>query len=184
MEYPNSGGEKVKRELLIGCGNAHDKRMVLPGDSSEWENLTTLDHDPDCDPDVLHDLNHTPYPFEDNEFDEIHAYEVLEHLGRQGDYVAFFEQFSELWRILKPGGVLIATVPSLTSAWIWGDPGHTRQISPESLIFLSQKRYEQIGQTAMTDYRTIYKADFDLISAQDNGNNFSFALRAVKGGTE
>jgi hypothetical protein len=176
----------MKRELLIGCGNERDKRMSLVPSDVNWSNLTTLDHDPDCDPDVLWDLGNVPYPFfQDNEFDEIHAYEVLEHLSQQGDYAAFFEQFSEFWRIMKPDGLFFATVPSLRSEWLWGDPGHTRAISSGSLVFLSQKQYAaQIGKTAMTDYRRIYKADFDTVSMNDDGMNFSFVLRAVKGGAE
>jgi hypothetical protein len=30
--------------------------------------------------DVVHDLNTFPYPFRDNEFDEILAYSILEHV--------------------------------------------------------------------------------------------------------
>lgn len=107
--------------------------------------------------------------------------EVLEYLGRQGDYIAFFAQFSEFWRILKPNGLLIATVPALRSEWFWGDPGHTRAITSGNLVFLSQKQYAaQIGMTAMSDYRRVYKADFDVIAQNDNVMAFSFVLMAVK----
>lgn len=174
----------MKRELLVGCGNKRDKRIVLTGDTAEWSSLTTLDHDPDCDPDVLWNLNVLPLPFSDNEFDQIHAYEVLEHCGAQGDYVAFFALFSEFWRILKHGGVLAATVPSLKSEWLWADPGHVRAISQGSLVFLSQNQYkDQIGKTAMTDYRSVYKADFETVYAHDDMSAFYFVLKAIKGGS-
>lgn len=175
----------MKKELLIGCGNKLGKRLKLSQEGdNDWSNLTTLDHDRDCNPNVIWDLNECPYPFPDNEFDEVHAYEVLEHLGRQGDYKSFFAQFSEIWRILKPGGYLLATVPSPSSEWVWGDPGHTRKISPGSLVFLSQRQYrEQIGYTPMTDYRSVYKADFDLHSCGEISETFWFILRAEKGGS-
>ena len=117
-------------ELLIGCGNSREKRVydniiVKP----EWNELVTLDIDPMCNPDVTHDLDVLPYPFEDNTFDEIHAYEVLEHCGHQGDWIFFFQQFTELWRILKPKGVLVGSCPNWDSPWAWGDPGHRRIIS-------------------------------------------------------
>jgi len=71
-------GGTIKTELLIGCGNSRDKRLMRLGDTKEWSCLTTLDFSPDAKPDVIHDLEVLPYPFEDNSFDEIHAYEVLE----------------------------------------------------------------------------------------------------------
>jgi hypothetical protein len=65
-------------ELLIGCGNDRKKKVRFSEVPDEWTNLTTLDIDPEAKPDVVHDLNVLPYPFEDNQFTEIHAYEVLE----------------------------------------------------------------------------------------------------------
>ena len=73
----------------------------------EWVNLVTLDIDPNCNPDIICDLNELPYPFKDNTFNEIHGYEVLEHCGTQGDYQYFFAQFTEFWRILKPEGMFL-----------------------------------------------------------------------------
>lgn len=167
-------------ELLIGCGNRREKVVYRPGNEA-FTNLVTLDIDPDCGADVVHDLDVLPYPFADDTFDEIHASEVLEHTGRQGDWRFFFAQFSEFWRILKPGGWLCASCPSVTSRWVWADPGHTRVLQPESLVFLHQPTYAaDVGKTAMTDYRGVYRADFDPVFVNDDGENFKFALAAVK----
>lgn len=168
------------RELLIGCGGKRAKGLSPKG-RTQFENLTTLDIEPSHHPDVVHDLNILPWPFEADTFDEVHAYEVLEHIGMQGDYKSFFAHFSEIWRILKPGGLLCATCPSLRSGWLWGDPGHTRTITMESLTFLVQPEYDrQVGVTAMSDYRGIYKADFDNEFLNDDATFLRFILRAVK----
>lgn len=169
------------RELLIGCGNNRSKK-VRHGDLSEdWKNLTTLDIDPDSKPDVLHDLNVLPYPFGDNEFDEIHAYDTLEHFGRQGDWRGFFAQFSEFYRILKPDGVLIATVPMWDSPWAWGDPGHTRVITRGSVLFLDQKFYEdEVGKTNLTDYRHVYQGCLRLVAENEMEHQYGFILQAIK----
>jgi len=176
--------EKTKdqyRELLIGCGTRREKIIQLK-DRTEWHNLTTLDIMESHNPDVVWDLNNLPLPFKDNYFDEIHAYEVLEHCGQQGDYKFFFNQFSDFWRILKPKGVICITVPAKASMWVWGDPGHTRVIAEETVAFLSQKIYDQVGDSPITDYREIYKADFEAIYVRTNYEiqQLHLVLEAIK----
>ena len=170
-----------RKELLIGCGNSREKRIFAAGEQ-QWGGLVTLDFYPECRPDVVHDLNVLPYPFADAEFDEIHAYEVLEHCGRQGDWRFFFDQWTEFWRIVKPGGYFCGTCPHRTSPWAWGDPSHTRIVGLEQLVFLSQKEYErQVGTMAMSDFRHYYKADWQLVWEQlDADLTQRFVLRAVK----
>lgn len=169
-------------ELLLGSGNNITKRITFKEIPPDWsDDLVTLDIDPRCHPQVVHDLRNPVLPFPDNRFDEIHAYEVLEHTGQQGDWKLFFEQFNEFWRVLKPGGWFIATCPMWDSPWSWSDPGHSRIISKHTLTFLSQKEYEiQIGKTAMTDYRAWYKGDFELFAAQESEHQVGFVLRAIK----
>jgi len=177
----NAGGT-IKTELLIGCGNSRDKRIHGREDTPKWHNLITLDISEDCRPDVVHDLEELPYPFGDNTFDEIHAYEVLEHTGTQGDWRFFFDQFAELHRILKPNGMLIGTAPRWDSMWAWGDPSHKRVISRATLTFLNQAEYEkQIGKTSMTDFRDYWKQDFQLVWYDETERDtFKFALKANK----
>lgn len=166
-------------ELLLGCGSNRTKKLWVQG-RADWSALVTLDIVESHKPDVVHDLN-VDLPFPDDSAEEIHAYEVLEHCGSQGDYKFFFRQFSDFWRVLKSGGFLIGTVPSITSPWAWGDPSHTRVIPKESFVFLVQPEYErQVGVTAMSDFRSIYKADFDIVHLNDNGVFLEFVLRAVK----
>lgn len=168
------------KELLIGCGSSRDKRVHIVG-KEKWNNLVTLDKNPDHKPDVVWDLEVMPLPFEDDSFDEIHAYEVLEHCGRQGDYRFFFRQFEEFHRILKPNGKLVATVPTPTSPWAWGDPSHTRIFPKEWLIFLRQDSYEeQIGKTSLSDFRNIYKADFEVLMAEEQNDTLYFIIEAIK----
>ena len=66
------------------------------------------------------------------------------------------------------------------STWAWSDPGHTRVISRGSLIFLSQAEYSQVGRTAITDYRSIYKADFKPLAFEEKEHTFGFILEAIK----
>lgn len=191
------------RELLLGCGHSREKRLVVPGTGLNWRGLVTLDINPFVGADAIADLSScTQWVLQqynpsvprglgersaciaESSFDEIHAYEVLEHIGQQGDAAAFFGQFTELWTILKPGGYLCATVPSRFSPWLWGDPSHRRAILPESLVFLDQTQYQrQLDgpvKTPMSDFRHLYKADFRHIDHSDDRSTFSFILQAVK----
>jgi hypothetical protein len=168
-------------ELLIGCGNSRAKVMSIPG-RNEWTGLVTLDQMSDCGADIVHDLNELPYPIASNRFHEIHAYDVLEHCGKQGDWRYFFAQWSEFHRILAPGGLFFGICPKADSPWAWGDPSHTRIISRECLTFLSQEAYRaNVGTNAMSDFRSVYKADFRVVYASDYpGGRHSFVLEAIK----
>lgn len=167
-------------ELLIGAGSRREK-IVSPTKDLEWRQLVTLDNNPLHRPDVLWDLNQRPLPFEDEAFDEIHAYEVLEHLGKGiGDHESWFAEWTEWWRLLKPGGYLCGSSPALTSRWLWGDPSHRRVVSAETMTFLNQPAYtDQVGKTPMSDFRNIYQADFDVYGHEREGS-FFFMARAVK----
>lgn len=169
-------------ELLIGCGSNRDRKITVGG-RAEWSALTTLDMNGDHNPDVIHDLDVLPYPFADNTFDEIHAYDVLEHQGQQGDWKFFFAQWSEFWRILKPDGLFCGICPKALSPWAWGDPGHTRIIAPEHIGYLSQAEYvRQVGITPITDYRFCYKADFEPMAKDEATlpHAWQFVLKALK----
>lgn len=170
------------KELMLGAGSSKERKVYDQGEEKKpFKNLVTVDFEASHNTDVVHDLNITPWPFADNEFDEIHAYEVLEHLGQQGDFRSFFAQFMEIWRILKPGGRLYATCPMWDSPWAWGDPGHTRIITKHSLVFLSQDQYkQQIGKTAMADYRAFFTGDFKIIAAQEAKDTLAFVIEAIK----
>lgn len=169
-----------RRELMIGCGGRREKHVSYEGMPPVFQDLVTLDIEPAHKPDVVWDLNVLPYPFADAEFDEIHAYEVLEHCGRQGDIAFFFAQWSEFYRILKPGGLFCGSVPMWDNEWAWADPGHTRVIAPKSLMFLEQKFYEtQVGKTAASDYRSMWKGDFTCVGMQESGVQFFFILKKL-----
>jgi SAM-dependent methyltransferase len=125
--------------------------------------------------------NKNRLPFESHTFDEVHAYEVLEHIGTQGVVESFFWPFAEIHRVLKPGGYLAGTCPNVISRWAWGDPGHRRIIGPEQLVFLDQTEYQkQVGVTPMTDYRGIWTHDFERVAQSIDAETFVFVLRAHK----
>ena len=164
-------------DLLLGAGKNRQRKF---GPKKDWDKLITLDMNEAHKPDVVWNLEHLPLPFEDNQFDSVSAFDVMEHIGQQGDWKFFFRQWSDIWRILKPGGHFCGISPDIESRWAWGDPGHSRVVIPESLIFLSQPEYDQVGISAMTDYRFCYKADFERVHLEIKDGLFFYMLQAVK----
>ena len=153
--------------LVLGAGNSSALHVTPDGTTDRERTAVRLDIDPGCVPDVTFDLvrlhDGERLPFDDAAFDEIHAYEILEHYGRLGDWRGFFREWSEFYRVLKPGGHFCGSVPWWRSAWAFGDPGHCRVIQPEMFVFLSQDEYaRQVGKTPMTDYRDVWQGDFVL----------------------
>jgi len=169
----------MSRALLLGAGNSPKLKYGVGLEPVPTE-VVTLDMDAATKPDILWDLEKRPWPAKPNSFDQIHAYEVLEHLGRQGDWRGFFDDFAQIYRLLKPGGYLVFTCPLPESVWAWGDPGHTRIISLESISFLDQDHYAQVGKTASTDYRGYWKGNLKLVAHQKTEHNLFAILQAVK----
>jgi len=81
------------------------KKLNLGSGEDKKEGYINIDFNPLAEPDVNHDLNQLPYPFEANTFDEVVAFHIIEHLDKP------FEIMKELHRILKPGGLLHIKVP-------------------------------------------------------------------------
>lgn len=76
--------------------------------------------------DVVHDLDVHPYPILDDQFVEILALDVFEHIA---DVVGAMD---ECWRLLKPGGQMIVRGPSVNSPNLWSDVTHRRAFAPHA----------------------------------------------------
>lgn len=107
-------GEKV---LHIGPG-----KKVLPG-------AVTIDILDLPGVQIVHDLDVLPWPFEDNTFDVIFAHSVFEHLD---DQVAIM---SEMWRILKPKGRMVITVPHFRCTDAFTDSTHKHFFTTRSMDY-------------------------------------------------
>ena len=104
-------------KLNIGCG---------PDVKKDYVNLDIL-HMKGVD--VVHDLNKYPYPFKDEEFEEILCSSVLEHLDDIG------KAMKEIHRILKKNGKVKIIVPHFTSSNAYTDPTHKHWLGYFSFDF-------------------------------------------------
>ncbi len=83
--------------------------------------------------DIIHNLNNFPYPFDDDEFDEIYLDNVLEHLD---DVLLVME---EVHRICKPGGMVKVIVPYFRSVWAFIDPTHKHYFTVDSFAYFDPR---------------------------------------------
>ena len=128
-EFNEDEMSKEPRILDLGCGNK--KRPGAIG----------VDRNERTQADIIHDLNHFPYPFEDSSFDEIYLDNTLEHLD---DVMRVME---EVYRICSPGGVVKVIVPYFRSLWAHIDPTHKHFFTVESFAYFDPdhiicKRYD------------------------------------------
>jgi len=110
--------------LHLGCGP-----HKLKSDKGKVVGLDIVDL-PGVD--VVHNLDKTPWPFKDNEFDSICAPHVIEHLH---DTLPAIE---EIWRITKPGGIVDIAVPHFSSPNAFGDPTHKSYFSLVSFDYFTE----------------------------------------------
>jgi SAM-dependent methyltransferase len=110
------------RVLDIGCGT-----NKVPG-------AIGMDVNPRTAADVIHDLDDLPYPFADDEFDEVIGRHVIEHVH---DPMAVM---SELHRITRAGGIVKLVAPHWTNPDFATDLTHRNHLNSYSFRNLTDDR--------------------------------------------
>lgn len=111
------------------------------------EGFINVDKCAEVNPDVLWDLNNFPYPFEDNSFNEITAYSILEHIDNT------IKVMEEIHRIAKPGTLIEITVPYWDGYGFASDPTHKSMFTEHTFTFFTGK----------ADYSFITTAKFEIV---------------------
>lgn len=107
-------------KLNLGAGKLDVRKDCINLDITNYLNI-----------DVVWDLNKLPLPFKDKEFNEILAYSILEHVN----YVSLMD---ELYRILKPNGIIRIRVPHFTYCEAYGDPTHINHFSYMTFFYFTK----------------------------------------------
>jgi len=162
------------RCLYLGCGL--DKKESTP--EEEWVNV---DIRPEVKPDLVWDMEKTPYPFRDGEFDLVLLKDSLEHVGfhRVDDVIR------EVKRILKPGGRLVIQCPDLeaiavkvildpklgsdykaVSFWVYGEQDY-------------EHNYHKSGFTMRAMRRLLKSHGFVVLKIESDGGT-NMIVEAVK----
>lgn len=164
----------MKRVLLLGCGTSRERKLRLsPNDAKDFSDcdLVTVDMDPNCNPTYVRDLPKLPAEIRSiATFDEIHAYDSLEHWGVQGDWKGWIDEMGRYHDILKVGGRFFSITPMGEDRF--ADPGHTRFISTNWFNILCNDYYDERAAQGQHggDYRWYWKKNFKRIGMQFIGD--------------
>lgn len=117
--------------MKINAGSGHNK----------LDGYINIDNQTAYNPDIVHDLNITPWPFEDNSVEEIILCHTLEHLGEKTE--TYLKIWQEMYRILQPDGIVNITVPHWLCENFFHDPTHCRVVTPTGInMFDNERNYQ------------------------------------------
>ncbi|HKV40709.1 MAG TPA: methyltransferase domain-containing protein, partial [Blastocatellia bacterium] len=102
--------------------------------SAKIAGAIAMDANPRADAGVIHDYDDLPYPFADNQFNEVLAFELIEHVR---DPMAVM---AELHRITRPRGVVKVVTPHWTNPDCASDLTYRNHISSYSFRNLTEDR--------------------------------------------
>ena len=132
----------MRNHLDLGCG-------LFPKNPFGYENLFGIDirssnnkkNDATI---VVANLAMESIPFPDNYFDSVSAYDFFEHVPRTAiDFSAkssrfpFVELMDEIWRVLKPNGILYSVTPAFPSEKAFRDPTHVNIITKKTYRYFT-----------------------------------------------
>lgn len=125
------------------------KRINLGSGNDYREGWVNVDENEHVKADIRHNLNLYPYPFSDNEFEEVLASHVIEHLDDPLDFL------QEIYRIAKPGARVTIRCPHFSCNWI--HPRHKSAISTKLFDFLANDSTERYLEADFKVEKVVFK---------------------------
>lgn len=116
-------------KLNLGCGFDH-RDGYLNADSFQ-----------ECKPDVLINIEETPWAFRDNAYQHILLKHVLEHVGQT--YSSFKAIMQELYRITANQGTIEIHIPHFRHDSFWSDPTHVRAFTLLTFQMMSKAQNDE-----------------------------------------
>ena len=142
------------KKLNMGCG--FNKL------SDHWN----VDIESRCNPDQVLDLEQTPWPYEDNFFDKIHADTILERLGQ--DPKVFTNIIKEMYRVSKPGAEWFIRAPHHRCDLFWENYTNVRPITEQTFKLFDQKINHKSIERKLNDstFGIYYNIDLEVFDCR------------------
>lgn len=117
------------RRLNLGCG------------FDRLEGFLNVDHFQECSPDILMNIEITPWSLPSDHFEKVLIKHVLEHVG--ADFPTFTRVMQELYRVCVHGAEIEIHVPHYRHDTWWSDPTHVRAFTPLTFRMMSRLQNDE-----------------------------------------
>lgn len=145
------------KQINLGCGNT-------PMEGYTNHDLTK--HRKEID--IAFDLDKTPWPLKDNEWDLVNADDVLEHLE---DVV---KTMNEIWRILKPEGQFKCKVCG------YGNPAYHIDITHHRAFHFASMDYFDPTTEIGKEYSYYTDKKWRILETHTHRKNYYFTMKPIK----
>ena len=158
------------KTLEVGCGEGYGVAILAP-QATEYQAVDKFQTDLDryiADHPNVHfqQTSVPPFPFQDNYFDSLVSFQVIEHIEEDEELV------SEMYRVLKKGGKLVLTTPNIKMS-LTRNPWHIREYTVSQLEKLMKKYFPKVemkgvyGNQKVMDYYERNKSSVQKITRFD-----------------
>lgn len=133
----------------MGCG------------SRKLAGFVNVDAYPGAEPDVVFDLETTPWPWPSGCAEEVRFIHSMEHMG--ADAKVFLAIIKELYRICAPDAEVVIHVPHPRHDNFVGDPTHVRAITPQTLSMFDRTLNDQWKAAGGANTPLAYMTGVDFV---------------------
>lgn len=147
-------------KLNLGCGF---KKL-----NDHWN----VDIEKVCNPDQVLDIELTPWPYEDNFFEKIHADNILEHVGQNPKI--FTNIMKEMYRVSQDQAEWFIRIPHHRCDLMWDDYTHVRVLTEKTFRMFDQKFNFATIDAKLSDsiYGIYHGVDLEVYDAKYNLVNY------------
>lgn len=172
--FDDANGQISAADVVPTPSSAAPIKINLGAGSEPKEGWINVDWVDEPGINIVHNLLHFPWPFDDHVADEIMAIDVLEHMP---NYTPKFEStpikfIEECHRILQPDGVLTIQVPHWNSPNMWIDPTHVRGFDPKSFDYFDPDK--DFGK-----WYGYYSPRKFVVTTSEHNGNITFKMRKI-----
>jgi SAM-dependent methyltransferase len=153
---PREGSKHTRRALDMGCGTGlnleHLERYAHATGTDYFEEALRFCRERGHE--LLSKADAVALPFPDCTFDIVTSLDVIEHLD--DDYAAL----KELLRVMKPGGLLVVSVPAYKFLWTYWDDilGHRRRYTTGMLRDVARQAGFRVRKVSYSNMLTLVPA--------------------------